>query len=283
VKFDGESLEKLSQISQIHEDSQVIRSGQKDAISNQAISKPKQLIVISDEDDAGDVGVITQEFEIMDTQDFEDMESFLAKDITDVIEQQTWVSSSRKKSKKKTGGRVTIATTASSRVPKDGRSMLEKATQWAQTKNDTSKGISDSNQLLVLNNLSNEYIQDIATSLDLDIVNIDTQIEVFRAKEKVRAALAEANYKEYLAVANSKTAPQGEEAIQEYSLSVMDNTARGFVAQSSTGTGTVIPRKRGRPKKSSKLDSSSGMLGGWVRVVGKNRFECLLKNITCKW
>lgn len=59
MEFDGESLEKLSQISQIHEDSQVIRCGQKDAISNQAISKPKQLIVISDEDDAGDVGVIT--------------------------------------------------------------------------------------------------------------------------------------------------------------------------------------------------------------------------------
>jgi hypothetical protein len=41
----------------------------------------------------------------------------------------------------------------------------------------------------------------------LNIDNIDTQIEVFRAEEKVRAALAEANYKDYLASVNRKTAP----------------------------------------------------------------------------
>ena len=82
-----ESLEKLSQISQIHENSQVSGSGQGDADSNQAICMSKQVIVISDEDDVGDVGVITQESEIMDTQDFEDIESFPAEDMTDDTEQ----------------------------------------------------------------------------------------------------------------------------------------------------------------------------------------------------
>lgn len=95
---------------------------------------------------------------------------------------------------------------------------MEKAIQRAQDKNDTSKGISNTNQFLVLNNISNGYIHDVTASLGLDIDDIDTQIEVFRAEEKVRAALAEANYKEYLAYVNSKTAPQGEEATQEYNL-----------------------------------------------------------------
>jgi hypothetical protein len=51
------------------------------------------------------------------------------------------------------------------------------------------------------------YEPSIVTNLDLNIDNIDTQIEVFRAEEKVRAALAEANYKDYLASVNRKTAP----------------------------------------------------------------------------
>jgi hypothetical protein len=51
------------------------------------------------------------------------------------------------------------------------------------------------------------YEPSTVTNLDLNIDNIDTQIEVFRAEEKVRAALAEANYKDYLASVNRKTAP----------------------------------------------------------------------------
>ena len=145
-----------------------------------------------------------------------------------------------------------IATRVSNKIQKDGRSMLEKDIQQAQNKDDLSKGISESNQFLVLNNLSNDYIQDVASALDLDIVNIDTQIEVFRAEEKVRAALAEANYKEYLDSVNKKTTPQGEEAIQEYSLNAIDNTSRGFAVESNNETVLVAPRKRGRPKKLSK-------------------------------
>jgi hypothetical protein len=119
-----------------------------------------------------------------------------------------------------------MATRASSRIPKDGRTVLEKATQHVQQKNDTSKGIHISNQFLILNNLENDYICDVASTLDLNIENVDTQLEVFKAEERVRAALAEANYKEYSASVNKRTSPQDEEEIQEYNLEAFDNLAR---------------------------------------------------------
>jgi hypothetical protein len=103
---------------------------------------------------------------------------------------------------------------------------MEKAIQRTQDKNDTSKGMCASNPFLVLNSLDNEYINDVAPKLDLTIENIDTQLEVFRAEERVRGALAEANYKEDLASVNKKTSPQGEEELQEFSLDVIDNSAR---------------------------------------------------------
>lgn len=76
--------------------------------------------------------------------------------------------------------------------------MLEKATQRASEKDDLNSGTHSSNQILFLSNLDNNYIQDIVSKLDLDVSNIDDQLETFRAEEVVRAALAEANYREYL-------------------------------------------------------------------------------------
>lgn len=61
----------------------------------------------------------------------------------------------------------------------------------------------------------------------MTIENIDTQIETFRAEEKVKAALAEANYREYLERINKKTAPQGEE-LKDYSLEVLVHSNWGL-------------------------------------------------------
>ena len=89
-------------------------------------------------------------------------------------------------------------------------------------------------------------------NLDISIENIDDQLEVFRDEERVRAALAEANYKEYLASVNKKTAPQRDEDLQEYSLSVVDNSARGIADLSNLVSSKVPSKRRGRPRKSSK-------------------------------
>jgi hypothetical protein len=173
--------------------------------------------------------------------------------LDDEIIQQSWVSWVKKtKGKKKGGVKVGIATRASSRIPKDGRSILEKATQHAVHKDDTSKG-NTSNKFLILNNLDNEYIHDVAFKLDLCVENIYTQIEVFKAEEKVRAALAKANYREYLASVNKRIAPQGEEEVQEYNLSVIDNSAREAKVVHTQMSPKNIPSKgRGRPRKLSK-------------------------------
>jgi hypothetical protein len=159
----------------------------------------------------------------------------------------------RRKKKRKREGKVVIATRASSRISKDGRSILEKATQHAAYKDDTSKGTTSSNPFLVLSNLDNEYIHDVTAQLDLVVENIDTQIEVFRAEEKVRAALAEANYREYLDSVNKRTAPLGEEELQEYNLNMIDNSARGAKDVMTQMSPKVPPKRgRGRPKKKSK-------------------------------
>jgi hypothetical protein len=172
----------------------------------------------------------TQESDLINTQETKFMDTMSTQSIDEVTEeilQQPWVSSAKKKKDKKKGAvKVVVATRTSSRVPKDGRTVMEKAIQRTQDKNDTSKGMCASNPFLVLNSLDNEYINDVAPKLDLTIENIDTQLEVFRAEERVRGALAEANYKEDLASVNKKTSPQGEEELQEFSLDVIDNSAR---------------------------------------------------------
>lgn len=135
----------------------------------------------------------------------------------------------------------------------EGTKNLFQETWWAseRAQDDISKGTTISNQFLVLNSLDDTYIQDVVTKLDLNIENIDTQIEVFRAEEKVRAALAEANYTEYLASVNKKTAPQGEQELQEYSLDVIDNSARGpeDVSTQTSSRGARVTRGRGRPRE----------------------------------
>lgn len=198
----------------------------------------------------------TQESALINTQETKFMDTMSTQSIDEVTEeilQQPWVSSAKKKKDKNKGAmKVVVATRTSSRVPKDGRTVMEKAIQRTQDKNDTSKGMCASNPFLVLNSLDNEYINDVASKLDLTIENIDTQLEVFRAEERVRGALAEAKYKEYLALVNKKTSPQGEEELHEFSLGVIDNSARDVEVLSRQVDVKDPPKKRGRPKKKSK-------------------------------
>lgn len=69
---------------------------------------------------------------------------------------------------------MVIATRASTRIPRDGRTMMEKAIQRFQENDDATKGTSSTNLFIILNNLDNDYIQNVASKLDLVIDNIDT-------------------------------------------------------------------------------------------------------------
>lgn len=222
-------------------------------LSDPDISKEKAVAgEDTTEEIEDDIGIITQDTETMDSQtNFMEDESVQSlEEFMEDIEYETWVSkSSKKKQTRKAKGGFSVAPRTSNRVPKDGRIVLEKATQLAKERDDFSKGKNAANQFLVLNSLSNDEIKSVADSLDISIENIDDQIEVFKAEERVRAALAEANYREYLASVNKKTAPQGDEDLQEFALSVVDNSARGIADISSTKSSKAPHRGRGRPRK----------------------------------
>jgi hypothetical protein len=117
-------------------------------------------------------------------------------------------------------------------------------------------------------------------NLDISIENIDNQLEIFRAEERVRAVLAEANYKEYLASANRKTTPQGDEELHEFSLKVVDNLARGIADPSNLVSSKIPPKRMEDLGKATNEAPFSGMLGSWVKVVGEGRLGSLLRNTT---
>lgn len=77
------------------------------------------------------------------------MDDASLKSLEEILEEifyETWVSSIAKKKEKKLGrGRAVVATRTSNGAPKDGRTILEMVTQRAQARDDTSKGINDSN------------------------------------------------------------------------------------------------------------------------------------------
>lgn len=165
----------------------------------------KYLDVDSGKD--SDIEGLTQEESLMEKMDFSHGEG----DSDDDSNIPWVVSGSKKKNKKLQKGKVVIATRTSTRAVKDGRTMMEKAMERAQSKDVITEGNQSKNQFLILNDLENEQIHSIASELDLRIEDIDTQVDIFKAEEKVRAALAEANYKEYLDRINKNTSPRGEE------------------------------------------------------------------------
>lgn len=140
-------------------------------------------------------------------------------------EEQGWATSApkRRDGKRKPPA---VATRVSSRISKNTGPMLEKATQRRQEKDALIGGKNDCNPFTVLNNVSNSHIHNVMKDLDIEVGDIDTQIEAFRAEEIVRAALAEANYKCYLERINKKDAPQGEEALAELAMEAIDNSCR---------------------------------------------------------
>lgn len=97
-------------------------------------------------------------------------------------------------------------------------------------------------------------MQNVIRDLDIDVEGVNTQIESFRAEEKVRAALAEANYKNYLANLKAKDGTQNEEDLEALAMEAIDNTSRGIEAPQSplavtSKGGTVADRKTNRRKK----------------------------------
>lgn len=78
------------------------------------------------------------------------------------------VSGSKRKKKTKKKGSVMISIRTNSRIPKDGRTEMEKVIQKAQANDEGAKGNSFSNQFLILNNLDNDHICNRTDQFTLD-------------------------------------------------------------------------------------------------------------------
>jgi hypothetical protein len=136
-----------------------------------------------------------------------------------------WKTSRSKKSKKHKKNRVVVASRTSSRIPRDGIPIAEKATKRAMEKNNI-VGITTTNPFTVLNNTSNVALHSVISDLDIDIDNVEEQLDVFRLEELARAAIAEANYKSYLESQKNKDGPQNEEEISELAMEAISNKDR---------------------------------------------------------
>lgn len=135
-----------------------------------------------------------------------------------------------------------VATRASTRIPKGGGPILEKATKRMHERDALLGGNKNFNPFTILEKVPNSHISNVMKDLDIEVDNIDTQIETFRIEEKAREAVAEANYRSYLDHLKAKDAPQGEEALDDLALGIIDNTHRGVGMQASCSNSAAMTK-----------------------------------------
>lgn len=139
---------------------------------------------------------------------------------------QTWLTSGNKRKERKKKPPA-MATRTSARISKIDGPIIDKATKRMQEKDDILGGKRNHNPFIVLNNVSNTYIENVIRDFGIEVEDIDTQIETFRIEERARAALAEANYKSYLEQRSAREAHQGEVEASELGMNKIDNSCRG--------------------------------------------------------
>jgi hypothetical protein len=168
-----------------------------------------------------------------------------------------------KRGRKKTTTKGPVrATRASSRIPRDGIPILEKATRRALEK-DITQGTSSSNTFTILNQERNENLAAVLKDIGIELDNYEDQIDAFKEEEKLRAAIAEANYKAHIEKINNRNAPQTEEEIQEYAMEAITNSDRNGEWEGAQD-GPVVPvtqkgkRKRRPPKPSNTINEVLG-------------------------
>lgn len=105
-----------------------------------------------------------------------------------------WSVADAKKKNKSTKQKNPPAPTRSEMIPQDGIPILEKASTRAKQKNLETGNENDNNPFTVLNNTPNDYISNIIDGLDVVVDDKDVFINAIKAKEIVRAEIAEAKY-----------------------------------------------------------------------------------------
>jgi hypothetical protein len=114
-----------------------------------------------------------------------------------------------------------VATRTSKRVPRDGVLIATKATNRAMAKNDTSGTSASHNPFTVLNNSGCSILQDVMSDLDIVADNLVEQIDVLKAEELARAAIAEANCNCYLDKLKDRTKPKDDGDLDDLAMKVI--------------------------------------------------------------
>lgn len=122
--------------------------------------------------------------------------------------------------------KVVVATRTSSRIPKDGVPIAEKAASRAMARNDIAGNILPSNPFTILSDTPDSMIQNVLGDLNIEMENAEIQIGVFKAEELAREALAEANYKIFLEKQKERDKPVNDDPIEELTMEVIDNSVR---------------------------------------------------------
>ncbi|GJN20625.1 hypothetical protein PR202_gb08025 [Eleusine coracana subsp. coracana] len=108
------------------------------------------------------------------------------------------LSLARKKTKKTRVKKFTEPTRRSTRILQDGVPILKKASTGAKVKNLESEGTTPSNPFLILGETPDDVISSIIESLDIEMEDRTNVINTIKSEEALRAAIAEAKYKEYI-------------------------------------------------------------------------------------
>jgi len=158
-------------------------------------------------------------------EDMMDSLSIASKDSDKDDECHRWQPPKTKNTKKKFAKQVVMAARTSKRLLKSNYTTTEKSSLKGSTTSYTA-GISSPNQFTVLGNTSDDILENVLNDLNLVANNVGEQIGVFKAEERARAALAEANYKVFLEKQKDRDKPREEELDADLALGVIDNTLR---------------------------------------------------------
>jgi hypothetical protein len=156
-------------------------------------------------------------------EDMMDSLSALSKESEIDEELQEWQSPRPRKMKKNLSKQVVVATRTSKILLKDGIPIAEKAAARAIAKN-TILGNSSSNPFTVLGNTPTDVLENDLNDLNIVVNDAGKQIGVFRAEERARAALAEANYKVFLDKQKDRDKPREEDYEDAPNMGIIDNS-----------------------------------------------------------
>jgi len=155
-------------------------------------------------------------------EDMMDNVSNMGGDSEDENKDKGWQISKTKRARK--AKKVVVASRTSSRVPRDGVSIITRASQRAMERDNVAGNTGTS--FTILNSVPNSILKSVLDDLDVEMGNSDEQLDAFKAEEVARAKIAEANYKTYLEKLKQKTAPQSEEDESDLAMGVISNSNR---------------------------------------------------------